>query len=274
MGKKDFVKLMIVPVICIVVIVVLAVSLVKNRKAGAIDTEGTTTVTETAVAAATTETEAETEPAEVIVLSDDGENKGEDAADGQDETIGFGDPLSGQFNNSKKALVELAVTYNKKIPFCVGGIDESNTNGYYVSPGGVDNYKLGEYLKHGMSSQGYVIWLFRNTFSSAPAEFLDLVTAYKNGNQQTVATLEIGDIGLLTDDPWEANHYGVCVGFIDGVPLFSHCGPYPTKDYPMGTTHISFLKSARDSFYNGSAPVEFTCFYRPSLLYSDREEGE
>lgn len=169
---------------------------------------------------------------------------------------------------SRWTLISLAVDYDRTIPFCLSGIDESLEEGY-VRSGGVDNYSSRP--AHGMSSASYIVWLYRNTFGNCDGGLSDPVSEYKRSRKVSSSELLPGDIGMYYCDESEGNHFGVCIGFYHGVPLFTHCSSVGTRDFPAGCNRISFLKSASDSYFSGSEPVDFRYFFRPDAEWTEGE---
>lgn len=169
---------------------------------------------------------------------------------------------------SRETLIALAVEKDRCIPYCSDGIDESLEQGY-VNAGGVDNYSAA--YAHGMTSASYVVWLYRNTFGNCGPEFNNLPDLYKRSEKISSGELLPGDIGMYYCDTGEGNHYGVCIGFYDGIPLFTHCSSLGTSDFPAGCNRISLLKSASDRYFSGSEPADFRYFFRPDVAWTDTE---
>lgn len=199
-----------------------------------------------------------------------------DAGDEGSYEADINTPIEDVLNNEKHTkdrMIRLAIDSLEAIPFKDGGRD-CYYEGFVRYNDVIDNYKLemtelGD-LSHGMDSQGFVIWLYRNTFGICQSDFLDLVKMY-NGSSTKVSSseLQVGDIGLLTDKEGDPNHFGVCVGFDKDIPVFAHCtGIYKDK-LPMGTNIISHLKSASNDYLCGYPPVEFNFFFRPDVDWEE-----
>jgi len=163
--------------------------------------------------------------------------------------------------HTRKALIELALEYNGYIPYAQGG--RSFDKGFHKYPGGIDNRGKGSELQTGLDSWGYVIWLFRNTLGATGDEWLSPETIAETSMEVAESALEVGDVGMLLPPGSSGNHYGVCVGFIDGIPVFSHCANVPADKYPCGNNRLSYLESSTGLYLHGSAPVAFTFFFRP-----------
>lgn len=174
--------------------------------------------------------------------------------------------------HTKDRMIKLAIDSLEALPFKEGGRD-CYYEGFIRYSDIIDNYKLensdlGD-LSHGMDSQGFVIWLYRNIFGICSSDFLDLVKMYENGDKVSQSELNVGDIGLYTDKEGFPNHYGVCVGFDNGIPVFAHCSGIYRSKLPMGTNIISHLKSASTDYICGYPPVEFNYFFRPNVDWEE-----
>lgn len=200
----------------------------------------------------------------VAGLSLEGEN-------GFDETeqLTIADPIQPLFEEKTRwNLFQLAYSYNGKIPYCVGG--RFWQQGYPVIDGGIDNRNLPEGVSMGMDSLGYVIWLYRNMFGICDEEMEApvalLYEKYKINKEQ----LEVGDIGMATLNSDE-NHYGVCIGYDHGIPVFTHCDSSPSELYPGGTTRFSYLSASAKRYYMGNRPVDLQYFFRPPNILWEEE---
>lgn len=167
--------------------------------------------------------------------------------------------------HSRKTLIELALEYNGYIPFASGG--RSFDKGFHKYTDGIDNRGRAPELQTGLDSWGYVLWLFRNTFGTVGEEWLDPESFAGKASEVEKENLEVGDIGMLSGPGEAGNHFGVCIGFIDGIPVFSHCANIPADRYPLGNSRLSFLSGSTDLYLQGSPPVGFTRFYRPLVSW-------
>ncbi len=167
--------------------------------------------------------------------------------------------------HSRKALIELALRYNGHIPFASGG--RSFDKGFHIYAYGIDNRGRAPELQTGLDSWGYVLWLFRNTFGTVGEEWLDPKSFAGAASEVEKESLEVGDIGMLCGPGEDENHYGVCVGFLDGVPVFTHCANIFADRYPLGNSRLSFLSGSTDLYLQGSPPVGFTRFFRPLVSW-------
>lgn len=200
---------------------------------------------------------------------------GDDGNDGFEEFMreNEGKPLDLEgIKSSKKTLINLAIEYNESIPFYVGSNDSSMSKGYVITADGVDNYKLKD-LAHGMSSKTYIKWIFRNTFSQVSDDFLDLVSFYNKSEKISLKDIKVGDIGLYSNKYDVVNHFGVCVGFYENEPIFSHISSSPTKKFPAGTNKLSFLVSSNKGYLGDSSPVDLKYFFRPNLIYDTENDS-
>jgi len=168
---------------------------------------------------------------------------------------------------SRKALIEIALEYNGYIPFASGG--RSFEKGFHKYRSGIDNRGKPPELQTGLDSWGYVMWLFRNTFGEDGDEWLSPEALSKTAAEVKREDLQVGDIGMLYPPGENGNHFGVCVGYIDGIPVFSHCANIPAEGYPCGNSRLSCLSAEEDLYMHGSAPVGFTCFFRPAVAWEE-----
>lgn len=214
--------------------------------------------------------------AEESQMADMAVNFGDPAGDA---AVADGGPLPGEYAGDERVVrsfdipldlpyeagdpgkfAELSAQYNKCIPFITNGMDESLYNGYTIGTK-VDNSTLGDYA-HGMTNQGYVVWLYRNVYGKAPDILKDFDALCSEADYVTAEDLKPGDIGMVHNEGAENNVFGVYVGTFDGKHMFSYCSAVPTKNIPMGTNHISYLKSEKDRYFNGSPAVDFNYFVR------------
>lgn len=157
------------------------------------------------------------------------------------------------------ALTELALEYNNKIPFALGG--RYGRTGYPVVDSGIDNRYHPEDSKMGMDSLGYIMWLYRNLFGTYDGQLEDPTSMYTDCSV-SIDELRIGDVGMITLDR-DGNHFGICVGFIEDKAVFSHCDSAPHQLYPGGVNRLTFLASQTDEYLEGQAPTDFLYFVRP-----------
>lgn len=170
---------------------------------------------------------------------------------------------------SRKSLIDLALEYDGYIPYAAGG--RYYHKGFPKYPDGIDNRGAAPDMQTGMDSYGYVYWLYKNVFGSLTEEWFDISTLYETAMSVQAGELQVGDIGMMEAADSKRNHFGVCVGFINGHPVFTHCLNSPVEKYPMGNNRLSFLKSEFNGYIRGSAPVEFREFIRPAVNWEDGE---
>mgnify|MGYP000023661682 CR=1 FL=1 len=166
------------------------------------------------------------------------------------------------------ALTELALSYDQKIPYAEGG--RYGREGYPVIAAGIDNRFMEKDDKMGLDSLGYLLWLFKNTTGEDQTELeqpYELIRDCGVNAEQ----LQVGDIGMYSTEAG-GNHYGVCVGFLDGRAVFSHCDSKPTKAYPGGINHLSFLAEQTSQCLDGFSPEPFTYFVRPQIDWEEEVE--
>lgn len=166
------------------------------------------------------------------------------------------------------ALTELAVSYDLKIPYAEGG--RYSRDGYPVIAAGLDNRFMDKDNQMGLDSLGYLLWIFKNTTGE---DQTDLERPYELVRESGVSIddLQVGDIGMYSTEA-SGNHYGVCVGFLDGLAVFSHCDSKPTKAYPGGVNHLSFLAGQTNRCLDGFSPEPFAYFVRPGIDWKEEVE--
>lgn len=157
------------------------------------------------------------------------------------------------------ALTELAVEYNNKIPFVNGG--RYGRTGYPVTEDGVDNRYHPEGSAAGMDSLGYIMWLYRNLFGSYDPRLEDPAAMHTEASVD-LSDLKIGDVGMISLEK-EGNHYGICIGFLNDLAVFSHCDSAPHALYPGGVNRLTYLSLQTDQYLEGQAPENFQYFIRP-----------
>ena len=170
---------------------------------------------------------------------------------------------------TRKRLIDLALEYDGFIPYATGG--RYYYDGFPKYPGGIDNRGAAPEQQTGMDSYGYVYWLYKNVFGSLGEEWFDISTLYETAMSVSVSDIQVGDIGMMQPADSKRNHFGVCVGFINGHPVFTHCLNSPVEKYPLGNNRLSFVKSDFNSYIRGSAPVEFKEFIRPAVNWEGEE---
>jgi len=168
-------------------------------------------------------------------------------------------------------LVGLAIKSNGHISYNTNDTKETYDAGYYIYKNGrYYNPETNEYRDEepeGMTDQGYVKWLFRNTFGNTPEGFESLTELYKNGEQISSEELEIGDIGMTYEDDRPDNRYGVFIGYSDSLPIFTYLSPIGDDTMPAGRNYIAVLKSAGETVIDGAYPIDLNYFVHPSVKW-------
>ena len=183
-----------------------------------------------------------------------------------DETV----KLSAAKGDRRIALANLCVEYNEMIPFSPEG--RYYGEGFDKCPDGYDNRYWIEStgIGYGLDSSGYLIWLFRNVFGETPIGMEDLYQLSQTKQRLTMEELQVGDICMTSDQEMDT-HYGVIAGFVDGVPVVSHCDNVYSVKFPMGSTRFSYISSVKNEYLGTSAPVDFTIFFRLVDEWEDEE---
>ena len=170
---------------------------------------------------------------------------------------------------TKKLLIETAFDCNGCLVYAPDNSSEEWRSGY-IKGTSDENYNplLDFYAEEdtgGINSEGYVVWLFRQVFGIVPDSFENVIGMYKSGEKILKENLEVGDIGMSSLDSSADTRYGVCIGFKEGSPVFTHLSPVADKGKKSGTNYISYLKELKDAPLNGVEPISLKYFVRPDV---------
>ena len=105
------------------------------------------------------------------------------------------------------------------------------------------------------------MWLYRNLFGTYDPRLEDPAAMHEEASV-AISDLQIGDVGMISLDK-EGNHYGICIGFLNDLAVFSHCDSAPHKLYPGGVTRLTYLAIQTDQYMEGLEPANFQYFVRP-----------
>lgn len=166
------------------------------------------------------------------------------------------DHLAVEKKEPGKLLPAVALRYNEKIPYDVGGrywglgfkMHTSFDNSEYFWTGSGD----------GLDSEGYVLWLIRQCFGYSPDEIMGGIQIDKM-DRETYESLEVGDICVKTGE--SGTVYGIVACFKKGKPIVTLCDSQKTDDYVCGCSHFCYARD-EDGFFDGYRPVDFQEFYR------------
>lgn len=180
-----------------------------------------------------------------------------------DSSLDIDSVLDIDAQNTHEALANLCIEYNYAIPFGENGRYYGYSFPKYNNISKQENYMY-------LDALGYVIWAYRQVFGYTVNGVDDPVSYYWDNISCQIAPayIQVGDIGMLSVDE-NYNDYGICVGFVEGVPVFSHCSNAYNSNFPNGCTQLSYLKMSYDSYYNGSAPVDYQYFVRIEAEWRD-----
>lgn len=170
---------------------------------------------------------------------------------------------------TRSALGNLCMDYAYAIPFKEGGRVWRKSTMDYVDLSIETEENIRE-PADGMDALGFIIWAYRQVFGKTCEGTMNPAEYFRNNPQYRVErkNLMIGDIGMLHTGA-ENNHYGIYVGDEDGKAVFVHCANVPSRNYPRGSTIISYLKSDTSEYYQLSEPVDFQYFVRPDVAWKE-----
>lgn len=160
--------------------------------------------------------------------------------------------------------------YNNLIPFAVGGREYGL--GYEKYYEGFDNrtWEREFGTTFGLDGEGYLIWIYRNTFGETPAAMEDgLIQMLGRDDVESIeiSDLMIGDICMLSDDPNASyNQYGIVAGEYNGHVVVSLCDNVSTPKFSDGSNRLAYIVDEYNVAIGESMPVEFKYFYRISSL--------
>lgn len=156
--------------------------------------------------------------------------------------------------------------YNNLIPFAVDGREYGL--GYEKYNDGFDNrtWKKNFGVSFGLDGEGYIIWIYRNTFGSTPDGMEDGISTLvgkRDVKQIKIEELEIGDICMLTNDTAASyNQYGIVAGENDGNIVVSLCDNVSTPKFSDGGTRLAYIVDDYNVAIGESMPVDFKYFIR------------
>lgn len=175
----------------------------------------------------------------------------------------------------REYLTSLCIEYNGLIPFSEGGREYSLGYDKYVE--GFDNRywlkKCG--VSFGLDSEGYLIWIFRNTFGYTPLKMEKGIASLYTDCEQIidVSSLQVGDICLLSNDPNASyNLFGVVAGERDGHVMVSLCDNTCCELFTNGCTRLAYISYDYNVAFGSSMPVDFKYFCRLDLDWEDKNE--
>lgn len=164
-------------------------------------------------------------------------------------------------------MVRLAIEYNQSIPF-VANKGELVEEYYTYMPYRPFDRATTSY---GMGYQGYIHWLYLNSFGYVPECLWEQRTILL---QQEVAKdeLQLGDIGIYVDTEKNAFRFGVCLGMREGKHVFTFQSPEGNLGLYTGCNRIAYLASETDDYFCKTKPVEFTRFVRPAVTWDIEQD--
>lgn len=132
----------------------------------------------------------------------------------------------------QQTIVDSAVSLRGKIHYFWGG--KSGASGWDEAWGELRTVEStgsdtsGKELPYGMDCSGYVAWCYVQLgYSLTEVEnAFGIGTWYQWENSEPIAwrDVKVGDIAFMNKYPTnDGNHIGICVGFLDGKPVFAHC---------------------------------------------------
>lgn len=170
----------------------------------------------------------------------------------------------------REYMSALCLEYNGLIPFAIDGREYGK--GYDKYNNGFDNrYWKQEYdVAFGLDSEGYLIWLFRNTFGYTPSGMDEGISSMysKEGVEHVeINELQVGDICMLTDDINASyNMYGVVAGTYQGHIIVSLCDNIGNPKFTDGSTRLAYIVDEYNTAIGESMPIDFKYFFRISSM--------
>lgn len=140
--------------------------------------------------------------------------------------------LSGELSPDKQKLVDSCVSLVGKVGYFWGG--KSSADGWderwgvptVVESSGSET--TGTVRPFGLDCSGYVTWAFlqldRDDVNMTEAIGHGTWKQWENSSEITWEELSVGDLAFQNEYPGSSgNHVGICIGFLDGEPVFAHC---------------------------------------------------
>lgn len=189
---------------------------------------------------------------EDMLLGDDGED---------------GPLITGNIETERRAnesyamlLCRTAFKYNRKLAYMENGADW----GGGIAPS--DGCPKGMAGLTGIGNPEYVQMLYMYTFGYVPDGLMEPEKLSEVCNKITPGELKTGDIAVLELEDGRKD-FAVCIGAYKENFLFAHCVNTADSSFPNGCAKICFMSSQTDSYYRGSEPADFTCFYQSPVRF-------
>lgn len=189
---------------------------------------------------------------EDMLLGDDGED---------------GPLITGNIETDRRAnesyamlLCRMAFKYNRKLAYMENGEDW----GGGIAPS--DGCPKGMAGLTGIGNPEYVQMLYMYTFGYVPDGLMELEKLPEVCNKIAPDELKTGDIAVLELKNGRKD-YAVCIGAYKENFMFAHCANTADSAFANGCAKICFMASQTDSYYRGSEPTNFTCFYRSPVSF-------
>ncbi len=189
---------------------------------------------------------------EDMLLGDDGED---------------GPLITGNIETERRAnesyamlLCRMAFKYNRKLAYMESGED---WGGGIVPSDGCPKGMSG---LTGIGNPEYVQMLYMYTFGYVPDGLMEPERLSEYCNKIKSGELQTGDIAVSETGDGRKD-FALCIGAYEGNFLFAHCVNTADSSFPNGCAKICFMVSQADSYYRGSEPTDFTCFYRSPVSF-------
>lgn len=157
-------------------------------------------------------------------------------------------------------LCRMAFKYNRRLAYMENGEDW----GGGIDPS--DGCPKGMAGLTGIGNPEYVQMLYMYTFGYVPDGLMEPERISEYCNKIKPGELQTGDIAVSETKDGRKD-FAVCIGAYKGNFLFAHCINTADSSFPNGCAKICFTVSQKDSYYRGSEPTDFTCFYRSPVSF-------
>lgn len=161
-------------------------------------------------------------------------------------------------------MAETAIKYNGYIPFVPNKLEY--TKGYVAFNSFRPEFVDGTFS--GMGYEGYIQWLYLNTFGYIPECLYNIATTGESHVYDVSADeLRTGDIGVRKDEETGAYIYGVCIGEINGKHVFSFQSVRGVGRMFTGCNRIAYLSDETPDYICQTAPVDYDYYFRPNVIW-------
>lgn len=182
--------------------------------------------------------------------------------DGDDGPLVTGNIETDRRANESYAMLlcRMAFRYNRKLAYMENGEDW----GGGIAPSDGCPKDMAGLI--GIGNPEYVQMLYMYTFGYIPDGLMEMEKLSEVCNKIAPGELRTGDIAVLELGDGRKD-FAVCIGAYKEYFLFAHCVNTADNAFPNGCAKICFMVSQTDSYYRGSEPADFTCFYQSPVRF-------